>query len=110
MLNNVQYEDFKNYRYAIFSGRLVFHNPSLNPLYTGGLFHCYMLAESICQLRGVGSILSLLFYFRWKIQLASNLGPVQMSHYVASDLGLQCLPMTLYGFPGKNGLKCQKQN
>ena len=25
-----------------------------------------------------------------------------MPHYVASDLGLHCLP--LYGFPGKNGL------
>ena len=27
-----------------------------------------------------------------------------MPHYVASDLGLHCLPMTFYGFPGKNGL------
>ena len=27
-----------------------------------------------------------------------------MPHYVASDLALHCLPMTLYGFPGKNGL------
>ena len=27
-----------------------------------------------------------------------------MLHYVASDLGLYCLPMTFYGFPGKNGL------
>ena len=37
-----------------------------------------------------------------------------MPHYVASDLGLHCLPMTFYGFPGKNGLKekllSQKQN
>ena len=24
-----------------------------NPLYTGGLFHCYMLDESICNIRGV---------------------------------------------------------
>ena len=35
-------------------------NDSIKP---GGLFHCYMLEESICQLRGVGSILSLSFYF-----------------------------------------------
>ena len=37
-----------------------------NPLYTGGLFHCYMLDESICHIRDVGSILSLLYYFSWK--------------------------------------------
>ena len=30
-----------------------------NPLYTGELFHCYMLDKSICHFRGVGSILSL---------------------------------------------------
>ena len=35
----------------------------LNPLDTSGLFHCYMLDESICYFRGVRSILSLLFYF-----------------------------------------------
>ena len=29
---------------------------SVNPLHTGGLFHCYMLDESICHFRGVGSI------------------------------------------------------
>ena len=35
----------------------------VNPLYTDGLFHYYMLDESICHLRGVKSILSLLFYY-----------------------------------------------
>ena len=34
-----------------------------NQLYTGGLFQCYMLDESIRHVRGVRSILSLLFYF-----------------------------------------------
>ena len=33
-----------------------------NLLYTGRLFHCYMLDASICHFRDVGSILSLLFY------------------------------------------------
>ena len=33
----------------------------INPLYTGGFFHCYMLDESICRFRGVGSILLHLF-------------------------------------------------
>ena len=36
---------------------------SINPWYTGRLFHCYILDESICHLRDVRSILSLLFYF-----------------------------------------------
>ena len=34
-----------------------------NPLFTGGLFHCYMVVESICHFKGIGSILLLLFYF-----------------------------------------------
>ena len=53
-----------------------------------------MLDESICHLRGVWSVLWLLFYFRWKILLANNIDPDQMPHYVVSDLGLQCLHMT----------------
>ena len=36
---------------------LVNHICLFNILYTGGLFHCYMLGESICHFRGVGSIL-----------------------------------------------------
>ena len=35
----------------------------VNPLNTGGLFHCYILDESICHVRDVRSLLSLLFYF-----------------------------------------------
>ena len=35
----------------------------LNPLYTGELFHCYMLDELICHFRGVRSIVLLLFNF-----------------------------------------------
>ena len=53
------------------------------------------MEESICYLRGARSILSLLFYFWWKILLANNADPDQMPHYVASDLSLHCLPMTL---------------
>ena len=36
--------------------------------------------------------------------MANSVDPDQMPHYVASDLGLDFLPMTFYGFPGKNGL------
>ena len=68
---------------------------SLNPVYTGGLFHCYMLDEFICHFRSVGSVVLFLFYLLWKILLAKDVDPDQMPHYVASDLGLHCLPMTL---------------
>ena len=66
-----------------------------NPLYTDGLVHCYMLDEFICHFRGVGSILSPLFYFWWKILLAIIEDPDQKPHAVSSDLGLHCLPLTL---------------
>ena len=33
--------------------------------------------------------------FDAKILLANNVDPDQMPHYVASDLGLHCLPITL---------------
>ena len=36
---------------------------NVNPLYTGRLFDCQMLDESICHFRGVRSILSLEFSF-----------------------------------------------
>ena len=54
-----------------------------------------MLNKSIYNYRGVGAILSLLFNFLWKILLANSVDPDQMSHYVAPDLGLHCLPLTL---------------
>ena len=39
---------------------LCFGRVLINPFYTGRLFHCFMLDESICHFRGVGSILSLI--------------------------------------------------
>ena len=53
-----------------------------------------MLDDPICRFRDVGSILSLLFYFLWKILLANNVDPDQTPRYVASDQGLYCLLMT----------------
>ena len=50
-----------------------------------------MLDKSICHFSCVRSVLSLLFYLKWKILLANIVDP----DYVASDLGLHCLPMTL---------------
>ena len=42
-------------------------------------------------------------YFEWKILLANNVDPNQMPHYVASDLGLHCLPDPFMGFPVSMG-------
>ena len=54
-----------------------------------------MLDESICDLRGVRSTLSLLSGLDGKkILLPNYVDPDQMPHYVASDLGLHCMPMT----------------
>ena len=55
-----------------------------------GLFHCYLLDESICHFRDIRSILC--FY---SILLANSVDPDQMPHNVASDLGLHFLFMTL---------------
>ena len=65
-----------------------------NSLYTGGVFHCYMLDNLICHFRGVRLILLFLLSFWWKTLLANNVDPDQMPHYVASDLGRHCLPVT----------------
>ena len=73
----------------------------LKPLYTDRLFHCYMLGESICHFRGVGSILSLLFYFDGTILLAKNKDPDQMPYQVVSGLDLHYLP--LMGFQVRIG-------
>ena len=65
------------------------------------LTHCMLVDsstvrvdESICHFKSIGSILSLLFYFLWKILLANNVDPDQMPHHVTSDLGVHCLPLT----------------
>ena len=39
------------------------HNLFLNALFTGRIFFCYMLDESVCHFRGVRSVLLLSFYF-----------------------------------------------
>ena len=49
------------------------------------------------------SVLSLSFYFWWKILLANNVDSDQMPHYVASDLGLHCLSFQVRtGYRGHN--------
>ena len=67
------------------------------------LTHCILVDSStaicwMCPFLILG-VLGLFchFYsiFDGKILLANNVDPDQMPHYVASDLGLHCLPMTL---------------
>ena len=62
----------------------------INPLYTGGLFHRYMLDESICHFRGVGSILSMFLFL-----IENTVSKLCRPWSDASELGLHCLPMTL---------------
>ena len=64
-------------------------------MYTGGLFHCYMLDESICILGVSVHFLILILFLMENHVLSINVDPDQMPHYLASDLGLHCLPMTL---------------
>ena len=65
---------------------------SIKTLYTGGLFHCYMLDESICQLGVSGLFCRFYSIFRWKILLTNNVETDKTPHDVASDLGLRRLP------------------
>ena len=66
-------------------------------------------------LRYVGRVIFLFsfFLFSMKNLVAISVDPHQRPDHVASDLGLHCLPMTFYRFPGKNGLSkstCAKKN
>ena len=54
----------------------------------------YQLDQSISVLRVVGLYFSFLFNFRYNFLQANSGDPDQMPHYVASDLGLYCLPMS----------------
>ena len=54
-----------------------------------------MLDKSICPFRGISSIFVAFILFLMENPVTNNVDPGQMPHYVASDLGLHCLPMTL---------------
>ena len=85
------------------SWMVVFH-----PLYSDGLFHLIHW-KSPFAIKGVLGLNFLgLFGSRQKLLLANSGDSNQMPHYMASDLGLHCVP--LLGFPRLNGLKCLKQS
>ena len=77
----------------------------MRPLYTGRLFHCYKLDEYISHFRGIGSVLLHLFWFSWKNLSANSMDPYQTPLFVASDLGLHCLSMTLLRVSGLEWIK-----
>ena len=52
----------------------------------------------MCSYKGRKFVIKILvacILFWMEILLANNVDPDQMPHYVASDLSLHCLPMTL---------------
>ena len=57
---------FRGSNSVTFNFSSLLNESSLNPLYTGRLFHCYMLDKSICHFQGVGSTLSLFSTFDGK--------------------------------------------
>ena len=79
--------------HSIFDGN--FFSKQCNPLYTGRLFQCYTLDESIYLFMVCWVYFVTFILFLMKIILVNNVDPDQMPHYVASDLSLHCLPMTL---------------
>ena len=64
------------------------------PLYTGRLFHCYTLDESICHFMGFGSVFVAFIIFLMVILLPHDVDPDQTPHD-RSKLGLHCLSMIL---------------
>ena len=67
---------------------------SVNPLVTNGLSNPYHLDESIFNFRGFGINFSFSFHFPMKIMAANTIAPDGTPRFVASHLGLFCLPMS----------------
>ena len=61
---------------------------------TNGLSHPYHLGDSTFIFRGIRSDFSFLFHFSMKLSLANRIAPDGMPRFVASHLGLFCLPMS----------------
>ena len=62
------------------------------------------MLESPFVLLGVLVYFVTFILFLMENPVSKQCRPDQMPHYVASDLVLHCLPMTLYRFPCKNGI------
>ena len=85
------------YLYNIIKYLMELEMAFINPFKSGGLFHPYILEESMYYLRGIRWNFLGLFGSRQKLLLANSADPDQMQHYA---LGLHCLPMYPFqGFP-----------
>ena len=62
-----------------------------------GLFYCNSLDWSIANSRVSGQFLLIFCFIEISVLNANSVNPDQMPHFVASDLGLHCLPVTLLG-------------
>ena len=67
-----------------------------NLLYTGGLFHYFMLKESICHFRGVRSILSLSFHFLMENPVSKQVNSVNLYPLVCLKFKYHKILFTCY--------------
>ena len=66
----------------------------INPFMPNVFFHRYQLDESISNFRAVGWYFSFLFKIYKKLLFANSGESDQTPRFAASDLVLQCLPMS----------------
>ena len=66
----------------------------VNPSVLNGISHPYHLGESTSIFRGNRSDFSFLFHFSMKFMLANIIACNGTPYFVASHLGLLCLPMS----------------
>ena len=74
----------------------------LNPLYLVdfSIVICWTSPFVILGVLGLFYCLSSIVLWKILLLLANNVDPDQMPHYVASDLGLHCLPLTFLWVSG----------
>ena len=61
---------------------------------TNGLFNPYHFDESVFIFKGIGGNCSFLFHFSMKIMSSNGIAPDGTLRFMASYLGLFCLPMS----------------
>ena len=67
------------------------HHEALNPNLPSGLFHSYLLDESISDFRGIWCIFFHFYFISSRNSCKQSLDPDQTPHFAVSDLGLHCI-------------------
>ena len=67
----------------------------INPFMPSGLFCLKTLDRSVSDIRGVWLVLIVTMFLEISELIANSVDPDQTPHSAASDLGLNCLPMSL---------------